>query len=377
MAVARKVIAVVWMLLTGGSVAVSQVLENYGPVIMENYPSTSLGTYDQIEIKVDLRSFPKSDLLIGLPAGGVAFWEDKLWVMPKNDTTMIVPITTVAQFLGVKLSSENKLTIIREELVPERIVLKKGFFPIGNPVAEVVKPSPTKTDFLLPLEREKSGFRDFFFTALLSVLLLLAIYKLIYPFVLSMIITPTSVVSAEDFSESTGLQKFFSLDVIFFLLIINMTAFLLLMLFIDATARESLLFVAKGDLNQLFLYWLLGSLLMTGLSVLKFSFLQAFGFLFELGRIVVPHFFYLLRIISITIFVIAFIVGVILLNNFIDLAITAQYSLYAFFWIYLLGVFLLYWIMSNRVPFKNYHLFVYICTTELVPLLAISKIVIG
>jgi hypothetical protein len=377
MAMVRKIVAVLWVLMIGCSGAFSQVLENYAPKILENYPATRIGAYDQIEVMVDLRSFPKSDLKVGLPEGAVVFWEDRLWIMAKSDTTIILPVGVVSEFVGEKLASENKLTVIRAEIMPQSLVLQKGFFANVEAAAAPVQVSPRKVDTLQPEVRQKSAFPDFFFVALVSVLLLVAIYKLIYPFVLGMIITPTSVVSAEDFSESTGLQKFFSLDVIFFLLIINMAAFLLLMLVIDITERESVLFVVKGDMNQLFLYWLLGSLIMTGLGVLKFSFLRAFGFLFELNRIVVPHFFYLLRIISITIFVIAFVVTVILLNNFIDLGITVQYSLYAFFWIYLVGVFLLYWIMSNRVPFKNYHLFVYICTTELVPLLAISKIVIG
>ena len=377
MAIARKILAVLWVMLIVGAGAFAQVLENYGPKIMENYPSARVRAYNQIEVKVDLRTFPRADLRVGLPSGAVAFWEDRLWLMPIKDTVVILPVAKVAEFLGDKVASENSLTIIREDISPEKIILQKGYFGTDEFLVETPTPLSQITDPLHPQERRKSSFPDFFFAALVSVLLLVAIYKLFYPFVLSMIITPTSVVSAEDFSESTGLQKFFSLDVIFFLLIINMAAFLLLMLFIDVTGRENVLFLVNGDLNQLFLYWLLGSLIMTGLGVMKFSFLRAFGFLFELNKIVVPHFFYLLRIISITIFVIAFVVTVILLNNFIDLGIAVQYSLYAFFWIYLIGVFLLYWIMSNRVPFKNYHLFVYICTTELVPLLAISKIAIG
>lgn len=374
---AGKIAAIVSLLLLTSFGGLAQVLENYGPKILENYPPKGARLYSQVEVYVDLVSFPNAHLKIVLPSESVAFWEDRLWMMTTTDTLVVLPLDSIAGFLGGKLSSENLFTIIRKELDPQSLVLQKGYFDTAQSTAVVLPTLPQKGDGRQPQLRQKSNFPDFFFVALLSVLLLIAIYKLIYPFVLSMIITPTAVVSAEDFSESTGLQKFFSLDVIFFLLIINMAAFLLLMLLIDVTGRESVLFIVRGDLNQLFLFWLLGSLLMTALGVLKFSFLQAFGFLFELKRIVVPHFFYLLRIISITLFVIAFVVAVILLNNFIDLAIAVQYSLYGFFWIYLAGVFLLYWIMSSRIPFKNYHLFVYICTTELVPLLAISKIVIG
>ena len=98
---------------------------------------------------------------------------------------------------------------------------------------------------------------------------------------------------------------------------------------------------------------------------------------FDLKKIVIPHFFYMLRIISITIFVMAFIVSIIVLNDFFELDITIKYLLYAFFWIYMVGVFMLFLIMSNRVSFKNYHLFVYICSAEIVPFLILSKVIIG
>lgn len=365
------------MLILGSLNAHAQVLENYGPQIQDAFPSKRIGAYRQLNIKVDLQSFPQSDLKIGIPAGATVFWGSKLWKTVPNDTVLVVPLTEVVGFIGEMPGALAELTVIRPGISADMLTLQKRFF---EPDAEVILaqvPTATKADPLQPQARVISPFQDFFFVALISIMLLVAIYKLVYPFVLSSIITPTSVVSAEDFSESTALQKFFSLDVIFYLLIINMTGFLLLMLYLRETGREALSFVVSGNLNQLFLYWLLGSTLMTALGVLKFSFLRAFGFLFELNRVVVPHFFYLLRIISITIFVIAFIVAVILLNNFIDLGIAVQYSLFGFFWIYLIGVFLLFWIMSSRVPFKNYHLFVYICTTELVPLLVISKIVIG
>jgi hypothetical protein len=195
--------------------------------------------------------------------------------------------------------------------------------------------------------------------------------------VLKLILMPTSVFSAEDFSESNSVQKFFSLDVIFYLLLMNMMAFLLLMLSVKAVGNESLQFIVNGDINQLFLNWLLGSTILILIAVLKFTLLRFLGYVFDLKKIVVPHFFYMLRIISITIFIIAFIVSIIVLNSFFDLDLTIKFLLYGFFWIYMVGILMLFLIMSNRVSFKNYHLFVYICSAEIVPLLFLSKVIIG
>jgi hypothetical protein len=113
------------------------------------------------------------------------------------------------------------------------------------------------------------------------------------------------------------------------------------------------------------------------LAVMKFVFLRVLAYFFELGKIVNAHFFYLFRIISISTFSIAFIVSFVLLNGFFELELTIKYLLYGFFWIYLIGVGMLFIIMSNRLPFKNYHLFVYICSAEIVPFLILTKVIIG
>ncbi|OYX20468.1 MAG: hypothetical protein B7Z16_06635, partial [Algoriphagus sp. 32-45-6] len=44
-----------------------------------------------------------------------------------------------------------------------------------------------------------------------------------------------------------------------------------------------------------------------------------------------------------------------------------------FFWFYLLGVVGLFFIMMNRLSFKKYHLFTYLCIAELVPFLILAK----
>jgi hypothetical protein len=351
---------------------ISQVLENYNPAIREMYPETIRKSNAQIQVKLDLETFPNSTFRFAFPGESTLFLEDKLWFQTATDTIFIIPLAGMKNFVSGSDSTGTMLTIIKSGINSSNVSVEKGFFE-----NEVFQSKTEDSEKLLPEKRQVDNFNDFFFFAIIGILFLISVYKLIYPLVLKLILMPTSVFSAEDFSESNSVQKFFSLDVIFYLLMMNMMAFLLLMLCVKAVGNERLQFIVSGDLNQHFLSWLLGSSILILIAVLKFTLLRFLGFVFDLKKIVVPHFFYMLRIISITIFVMAFIVSIIVLNDFFELDITIKYLLYAFFWIYMIGVFMLFLIMSNRVSFKNYHLFVYICSAEIVPFLILSKVIIG
>jgi hypothetical protein len=350
----------------------TQVLENYNPGIREMYPDAIRKSYSQIQVNLDLVTFPKSNFRFEIPFGSTLFLGDNLWFQAKEDTIMVISIANLQGNLANRDSTTTTLTIIKEGINADLVSIQKGYFDnYSSPVEKVV------SEGTLLIKRPSDSFNDFFFFATIGILFMLAVYKLIYPLVLKLILMPTSVFSAEDFSESNSVQKFFSLDVIFYLLLMNMMAFLLLMLSVKAVGNENLHFIVKGDINQHFLTWLLGSTILILIAVLKFALLRFLGFVFDLKKIVIPHFFYMLRIISIAIFIIAFIVSVIVLNDFFEMELTIRYLLYGFFWIYMVGVLMLFLIMSNRVSFKNYHLFVYICSAEIVPLLFLSKVIMG
>jgi hypothetical protein len=348
----------------------SQVLENYNPGIGEMYPESIRKSNTQIQVKLDLKTFPNSTFRFEFPEGSTLFLEDKLWFHSKEDTVFVMPLAAIKGL--VSDSTETLLTVFKSGINAGNVSIEKGYFE--NHIRLIKNGGGEKS---MSNKREVDSFNDFFFFAIISILFLISVYKLIFPLVLKLILMPTSVFSAEDFSESNSIQKFFSLDVIFYLLLMNMMAFLLLMLSVKVVGNENLQFIVSGDLNQHFLSWLLGSSILILIAVLKFTLLRFLGFVFNLKKIVAPHFFYMLRIISITIFVMSFIVSIIVLNDFFELEITIKYLLYGFFWIYMVGVFMLFLIMSNRVSFKNYHLFVYICSAEIVPFLILSKVIIG
>lgn len=350
----------------------SQVLENYNNRIQELYPKRKSKKNSAIQFDIDIKSFPQSAYRLSIPKESTLFLDEKLWFYTQKDTTLIISLSDLKASVGEAGKGEVLLGIFKNGISASDISVEKGFFAVQiNSIKQ-----ESKEEFI-PEKREVSNFNDFFFFAIVTVLFLLAVYKLIYPLVLKLILTPSAVFSAEDFSESNSLQKFFSIDILFYLLIVNMLVFLLSMIFIKNLGKGNWVEIVNGDLNQLFLNWLFGSGILVLISILKFVFLRIIAFVFELGKIVTAHFFYLLRIISILIFGMAFTVSFLVLNDYLEFETSIKYLLYGFFWIYLFGVGMLFIIMSNRLSFKNYHLFVYICSAEIVPFLILTKVIIG
>ena len=257
----------------------SQVLENYNPAIQEMYPETLRKSNTKIQVKLDLETFPNSTFRFVFPGKSTMFLEDKLWFQTATDTVFIIPLAGMKNFFSGSDSTGTMLTIIKSGINSSNVSVEKGFFE-----NEVFQSTTEDSEIFLPEKRAVDNFNDFFFFAVIGILFLISVYKLIYPLVLKLILMPTSVFSAEDFSESNSVQKFFSLDVIFYLLMMNMMAFLLLMLCVKAVGNESLQFIVSGDLNQHFLSWLLGSSILILIAVLKFTLLRFLGFVFDLKK---------------------------------------------------------------------------------------------
>ncbi len=348
----------------------AQILENYDSRIIYRSSEDILQMSSQAVVPLDLVNFPKSSFRFQFPAGSTVFLNQSLWFHTSKDTLFLVPILEVADLAGGASSAD--LTVLSRRSIKDHVSVFKGYFRTTTELS--LQENKTGLDFG---ERKKSDWNDFFLLALVVIFFLFAVHKVVFPLVLNHILSPKSLVTADDFSDSGSLQKFFSIDVIFYLLILNMLAMLLGMLAIRELGRGVVLGVVEGDLNQLFLYWIFGSLILLVVTVAKFIFLKIMVTVFGLRKFEFTHFFYLLRVISICLGIGAIAALYTYLNHAIYLNQFVYYGLIGFFWIYLLGMITMFGIMANRIPFKNYHLFAYICTAELIPFLIIAKMIIG
>lgn len=350
----------------------AQVLENYDEHIQLNQGSKWLNKIDKAAVKIDVFSFPQSSIRLKVPGESTVLLDEKVWLYTSADTVIEVKVSQLQEIFSLNYQANHELVVLKDGLKTDQISVLKGYF--ANQEEVETEKKATGLNFS---KREQSAFDDFFILGSVIVMFLFAIFKIIFPQVLGFIVRPQTVFSAEDFSDTGSLQKFFSLDVMFYLLLVNHVIALLVMLFMKEGGSGPFSYFVNGDINALFFNWFSGAMLLTLVAVVKFLFLKVMVFIFGLQKFDFAHFFYLLRIVSISLFVILGIGIYFFLNDQSSLQNVIEYSLIGFFWVYLLGVGMMFVIMVNRVPFKNYHLFAYICTAELIPFLILSKLVIG
>lgn len=350
-----------------------QVVENYdGRLAYAKQPGWFQSS-EIIQVSLDLRTFSTASFMASVPAESTVFLENILWFYTANDTSVTISIESLKADFGFEKDNKINFSVLRKGIKSTEVSIKKGFF--------------SKDSFFVPVEeihsslqfqaREINRFYSFYFLALIFILFFLAIYKSMYPSVMRYILNPKSIFSTEDFSEINAIQKFFSLDILFFILILNLAIALITMVGIKEIGFLGTERFAGVDVGELFLYWLLLTLGLFVSTIIKFLFIKFMTIIYELRKNDFSHFFYLLRVVSVLIIFLLLIISIYTLNRQEELSIVLNWSFVSFFWLYLVAVLLLLLIMMNRVPFNNYHLFAYICTAELIPFLIIVKIMIG
>lgn len=345
----------------------SQILENYE----ENWINQSdLAFWERIEQKdvwVEVNSFPESYFQFQIPQGSTVFIEDKLWRLFPSDTTFTVSLENLSKEFG---NDSLKVSVIGQRssfgsyplslLKIAEVGLKKEI-----KVTEVV--SVAKTRFLT------QTVKDFYFTSLLVTLFLFAIYKVAYPYLLGVLLQPLAVINAEDFSESGSLQKVFSFDILFYLFIVSMMMAQSLVTGVIIFKKDWIDGLLGWDYASMMWLWVSVSFVILMLTILKFIGIRVISYLFDMGKSDFAHFFYLLRLIVFGFAIVILISLFFVINDYSSLKTVFGILIQAFFWFYIIGVMGLFVIMMNRLSFKKYHLFTYLCIAEIVPFLILSK----
>lgn len=350
-----------------------QVVENYDSKLSYVKQAGWFQSSEIVQVALDLSTFSSASFMASVPAESTVFLDNVLWFYTAKDTSVIISVEKLKIEFDFKAKAKINFSVLKKGISTSEVSVKKGFFKEDSFVA-----LNTESQISFQLEkREIDRFYDFFFLALICVLFFIAIFKVMYPLVLGYILNPQSIFTAEDFSESNAIQKFFSLDIIFFIIINNLAIALITMVGIKEIGFTGLDWLTKGDVNELFLYWLILTLGLFLITILKFLFIKFMTLIYELGKNEFAHFFYLLRVVSILTVILLIIISFYALNKQDVLIMVLNWSFVILFWTYLAAVALLMFIMMNRVSFNNYHLFAYICIAELVPFLIIVKVIIG
>lgn len=346
--------------------AKGQLLENYDGQWKSSREDSWLGSNDQMELEVDLVAFPESELRIQLPAKSTLFVNGRLWQLTTGDTVFY---KKTKEFIAEFETDTLTFTAVSSYLESSTISIRKviGKTDSGERISGVQKDQAVSLRFV------HQPIRDFYFSALFIILAFIALYKLAYPYLLAVMVEPLSVINAEDFSDSGNLQKFFSFDIIFYILIVGMMISQGAITGLVIYRRELLESWVGLDFSALLLIWLLGAVVVMVVTIIKFLGIRIISYLFDLGKAEFSHFFYLLRLIVFGVTVMILIGAYFVANNFHALESVYGFLISGFFWFYILGVVGLFVIMMNRLSFKKYHLFTYLCLAELVPFLILAK----
>ncbi len=348
--------------------ATAQVLENYEGEWSSSVEQSLVGSIGQKQVKLAVNAFPQSFFQFEVPANSTVFVDGKLWVLTSNDTTFFVATNSLKQ----EFERDSLLVTV----VSDKIRL--GEF--GLTITKVAKDEKEEKElsgeeqfFALEKRTVVQPLKDFMAVSLLSIMALAAVYRRVYPYLLGVLLQPLSVIKAEDFSESGGLQKVFSLDILFFLFLVSMMLAQSLLTGIVLFRPDW--FGIGENLTSLSLiyYWIIASFLLLILTILKFSAIKLISYLFDLGKSEFAHFFYLLRLITFGFAFVLVVTTFFTINEFFELKMVFAQLMKGVFWVYLLGVLGLFLIMMNRLNFKKYHLFTYLCIAEIVPFLVLTK----
>jgi hypothetical protein len=348
-----------------------QVLEKYQPLKDEVKTFDYFENSEILKYNVDLQSFPLSELYVKVPLGSTVFIDSVLWFQTARDTIFQIPISSLKERFKELEKEQIQVSVINKKLDREKVKILKGY---GKLILDEEKINGEDT-FLI--RRKVSKFDDFFYLSLLIPLLLLSFFKIIYPQFLKTITSPLDVFSGDDFSDASYLVKFFSIHIVFYLIIVNMFLVATGMLVFKELYIDQFNQLIEDSLNQYFFYWLLGTILLTIVSLLKFLYLKLMAYVFKMEKFSFSHYFYVLRILSIFSLITIAIIYVVKQNNFGDLSIIMEWVLLGSFWMYVFIILMLFFIIMNKASYKIFHLFAYICMSELIPFLIISKLIVG
>ncbi|WP_114748016.1 DUF4271 domain-containing protein [Pleomorphovibrio marinus] len=340
--------------------------------VLESYEVTQVGMkggfskkIPRAEVYVNLNTFPQSVLRIDLQEGTSLFVESRLLHHVKVDTTLHLPLVSLVDTLPQSGRDTVALIFLNQALDLDRIKVNKGYFQDELQISEKV------AEDQLSSTRDRASLEEFFVLVALLIIGVLAIFRSVNYSVLSSMLHPGKLFDAEEVMESSFVSKVFSASTVFYMLVLSMAFALIGIVFLVLV--HPLGVEVSTDLNTLLFYWLVGILIFLAIGYLKFFWIKIIAFIFRLEVVEGSQFMFMLRVVSI-IGLLVFSALLFIMTNY-PLTAENHISLLArsMFFVYLTGVVMFLIVAQKSGSFKLYHLFSYICTSELIPFLVITQ----
>lgn len=349
----------------------TQVLENFNQELKVTTRGTLFKTAEKITVFIPLKSFPLSYLQIKVPEESAVYLAGVLWDLSISDTVYQLPMSAIKHLVAEE-QEQIELVIFKPEIEPGQVSVQKVNFQPGETGQVLV--FEIKEEFS---RRVTDDFKEFFFLSVLIILLLVTIFRIIHPSVFRIFLNPRFLVTAEELTDTLTTSRFFSSALLFYLLVVNLVLMLLAISGIYFLNVDLINYKLANDLDSLFFFWLFGTVIGTIMIFIKYLWLKLLSFVFAIPKFEIPHFLYMLRAVSLGLLFILVVIVFAYANQSANLLNLIVLLIQSYFIFYLAATSMLWILMTNKLALKNYHLFSYICTAELIPFLVITKLLMG
>nr|MBI1232327.1 DUF4271 domain-containing protein [Cytophagales bacterium] len=349
----------------------AQVLENFNQELEISTEGLLFKTTEKVSVSIPVKSFPLAYLQLKVPKASAVFLGGVLWDLAAIDTVYQIPMNRIQGLFGAN-REEIQLVIYNPQIKVGQISVQK-VKPLQGEIVEV--PALEVNDEFS--KRHTDDFREFFFLAVMIILFLIAVFRIIHPSVFRIFLNPRFLVTAEELTDTSTTARFFSSALLFYLLVVNLVLMLIAVSGLYFLRVDLGKFQLAESLNGLFFFWLFGTIIGTVVVFFKYLWLKVFAFVFSIPKFEIPHFLYMLRAVSFGLLVLLAVMVVGIANDVANLAALTTILIKGYFVFYLTAMMMLWILMTNKLTLKNYHLFSYICTAELIPFLVITKLLMG
>lgn len=263
-----------------------------------------------------------------------------------------------------------------------RLYSTKIFLGVVSPsgfsnVSTTIEQQSTAADTLDLLPRKGNYFLDFALIASLLLLVAFTLFLRTNPVLTQDYFNLSKLITSLDRTESGfGLRIASSVNILYYFFGSCFLALILLVAFhlMGPVTLLSKMFQVKAT-AQGFLQWLLLSFGIAGLLVGKLLWIAIFATLFGFKDTVRFQFFNFVRVIFISVAILVVIGFVFVLFN-VRTDLFYYYQLYLLVGLFILGTAVVYIKLMARLPYHFFHLFSYLCASEIIPLLILTKLIL-
>jgi hypothetical protein len=254
-----------------------------------------------------------------------------------------------------------------------------GVFSVSgvNNISTSIEQRNTAGDTLDIFPRKGNYFLDFALIASLLLLVAFTLFLRTNPVLTQDYFNLSKLITSLDRTESGfGLRIASSVNILYYFFGSCFLALILLVAFhlMGPVTLLSKMFQVKAT-TQGFLQWLLLSFGIAGLLVGKLLWIAIFATLFGFKDTVRFQFFNFVRVIFISVAILVVIGLVFVLFN-VRTDLFYYYQLYLLVGLFILGTGVVYIKLMARLPYHFFHLFSYLCASEIIPLLILTKLIL-